>query len=459
MQLSEEQVQALAHRICSNYTHSEDVDFRRYEFGKLTLLQFAGAIETALRAQAEARPVAWILKADLARIKEMTDVWAYWRETGHVAEDDEVALFTHPAPAAAQAGLSEEEWLALAERHAKADWNSEQPDGYLNAVKSLVRDALSRAPATPQSEQKCPADDSWNCKYCHQAQTCTLHSDTQSSKFAATVIGRHDPIGLVSRLRIHGEDRANTAFARSTMREAAGVLEDQAKATPDRRNAWPKVLGVGRNNEHSRNLILYLGAAPTDEELRAIHDALRAQSAQPAMCKSCGGNDMDMPCAYPEGGQPHCLKYAAQPAEPSQPQYKHSADGKRTTLLNAADIIREAQQPAEPSGDERAALAGAIEALECPDTRYCSNPELYEQGFLHARSAAAEMARAAQSGQRAGVAEDWVAVPRWKLERAASVLEQRDVDDRGVAVDLRAMLATAPAAQTQVEGGADAQSA
>lgn len=31
-------------------------------------------------------------------------------------------------------------WLDLAQRHANADWNSEQPDGFLNAVKALCRD-------------------------------------------------------------------------------------------------------------------------------------------------------------------------------------------------------------------------------------------------------------------------------------------------------------------------------
>ena len=60
--------------------------------------------------------------------------------------------------------------------------------------------------------------------------------------------------------------------------------KQQAKPGADERvafEAWPKVLGVGRDNEHPRNLVVYLGAAPTDEELRAIHDALRAaQSGQ-----------------------------------------------------------------------------------------------------------------------------------------------------------------------------------
>jgi hypothetical protein len=44
-----------------------------------------------------------------------------------------------------RAEFTEDQWLALAERHLNADWNSDQPDGYFNAVKALVRDALSTA--------------------------------------------------------------------------------------------------------------------------------------------------------------------------------------------------------------------------------------------------------------------------------------------------------------------------
>lgn len=41
-----------------------------------------------------------------------------------------------------------------------------------------------------------------------------------------------DTTSLIARLRIHAMDRANTAFARSSMREAAGVLEDHQEAEP-----------------------------------------------------------------------------------------------------------------------------------------------------------------------------------------------------------------------------------
>lgn len=39
--------------------------------------------------------------------------------------------------------------------------------------------------------------------------------------------------------------------------------------------------------------------------------------------------------------------------------------------------------------------------------------------------------------------KEWKLVPRWKLERAAAILE-RDGDEYGVGADLRAMIATAP---------------
>ena len=36
--------------------------------------------------------------------------------------------------------LTEDEWLDLASRHSNQDWDSERPDGYLDAVKRLCAD-------------------------------------------------------------------------------------------------------------------------------------------------------------------------------------------------------------------------------------------------------------------------------------------------------------------------------
>ena len=47
--------------------------------------------------------------------------------------------------------LTDDEWYDLAQRHATDDWNCDQPDGYLNSIKAVVRDALAassnRSPA------------------------------------------------------------------------------------------------------------------------------------------------------------------------------------------------------------------------------------------------------------------------------------------------------------------------
>src|SRR5881392_2975945 len=50
--------------------------------------------------------------------------------------------------------------------------------------------------------------------------------------------------------------------------------------------------------------------------------AAHSEDSRQMVCKSCGGNNADVPCAYPEGGQPHCLRAApsASPADPDIPE-------------------------------------------------------------------------------------------------------------------------------------------
>ncbi|MBU9439921.1 hypothetical protein KTE91_33130 [Burkholderia multivorans] len=55
--LSREEVEALAHRICAKYEHSDFVDMRRYTFGILTLEQFAAALESALLEKLRGEPI------------------------------------------------------------------------------------------------------------------------------------------------------------------------------------------------------------------------------------------------------------------------------------------------------------------------------------------------------------------------------------------------------------------
>ncbi|HHT8903981.1 TPA: hypothetical protein ACT5CR_006876 [Burkholderia cenocepacia] len=55
--LSREEVEALAHRICMKYVHSDNEYLRQYTFGMLTLEQFAQAYEAALLEKLCGEPV------------------------------------------------------------------------------------------------------------------------------------------------------------------------------------------------------------------------------------------------------------------------------------------------------------------------------------------------------------------------------------------------------------------
>ena len=59
-------------------------------------------------------PICWITKEQLGQIEDLTaDAWVYWRETGHVAESDEVPLYAAPVPPAAAAPSTQDvQWEA-----------------------------------------------------------------------------------------------------------------------------------------------------------------------------------------------------------------------------------------------------------------------------------------------------------------------------------------------------------
>lgn len=60
--LSREEVEALAHRICMKYAHSDNEYLRQYTFGMLTLEQFAQAYEAALLEKLCGEPRAWLVE-------------------------------------------------------------------------------------------------------------------------------------------------------------------------------------------------------------------------------------------------------------------------------------------------------------------------------------------------------------------------------------------------------------
>jgi len=56
---SDEEIEALAHRVCTKYTHADDPSASRYEFGMLTLRQFARTLLSRYgRPAGDAQPVA-----------------------------------------------------------------------------------------------------------------------------------------------------------------------------------------------------------------------------------------------------------------------------------------------------------------------------------------------------------------------------------------------------------------
>lgn len=66
-------------------------------------------------------------------------------------------------------------------------------------------------------------------------------------------------------------------IAEGLLAPAIAALERAALASAARR--WPPVSGVGRDAGHSRAVVVYLAAEPTDDEMCALHDAVRGEAA------------------------------------------------------------------------------------------------------------------------------------------------------------------------------------
>lgn len=77
--LSREEVEALAHRICMKYVHSDNEYLRQYTFGMLTLEQFAQAYEAALLEKLCGEPVGYTSSTAISYIKaHPTRVLTWW---------------------------------------------------------------------------------------------------------------------------------------------------------------------------------------------------------------------------------------------------------------------------------------------------------------------------------------------------------------------------------------------
>ncbi|CBJ38279.1 protein of unknown function [Ralstonia solanacearum CMR15] len=193
-----------------------------------------------------------------------------------------------------------------------------------------------------------------------------------------------DPTGLIARLRSHAEDRANTAFARSSMREAAGVLEDKQQA------------------EHCQC------AACKNGVLHASDCAVHNGPALPV-------------------GQCDCGKQQVEPSE--QMRQMALADLYEFQQLTGCDSPAEYKakleaQQAEPGADERNVLQEIIDMGRASQPKHRGGNGENTVYLTPARYTALE--RAAQSGQRAGVAED---AARYRWLRAAWLADPDEGED------------------------------
>jgi hypothetical protein len=200
----------------------------------------------------------------------------------------------------------------------------------------------------------------------------------------------------------------------------------------------------------------YLNCSEEWLHSNARADALQSdycKDARQMVCKSCGGNNADVPCAYPEGGQPHCLR-----AAPSE-----SREAWAVSLIQAAiDLM---------SADQIGRWTGVRAFLESSDDAQSASPAALTvpEGYRLVRAELRdEMVRmAASPADHSGDSADMVA-PTDRQGQGAALSDEEifktadlhmqwgkvfyvNADRRGVLVFARAILARASSSQAEVE--------
>lgn len=100
------------------------------------------------------------------------------------------------------------------------------------------------------------------------------------------------------------------------------------------------------------NRLLGYAAAEEIESLRAIVDVWERDRAapEPAVCPTCQGNDMDMPCAYPSESKPGCLRDKGLAREPRAHRLDRLGDCKDCTFPSAGNMDAD-NCPSQPPRD------------------------------------------------------------------------------------------------------------
>ncbi|MDH0906474.1 hypothetical protein N5C65_03355 [Pseudomonas aeruginosa] len=86
-----------------------------------------------------------------------------------------------------------------------------------------------------------------------------------------------DDVARALGLRPNQERGFAWSYLLASIKSCVKASEDSAQA----QHSVPEVSGIGRDTGHPRAVVLYLRKEPTDDDLRAIHDALRSLAAAP----------------------------------------------------------------------------------------------------------------------------------------------------------------------------------
>lgn len=87
--LSREEVEALAHRICARYIHSENIHLRQYTFGITTLEQLVDAILEKLCGE----PVAYTSEDGLRLLSSAEEI-CVWAPDSPLRRQRDIPLYT-----------------------------------------------------------------------------------------------------------------------------------------------------------------------------------------------------------------------------------------------------------------------------------------------------------------------------------------------------------------------------
>ncbi|NAS56508.1 hypothetical protein FOV17_30570 [Pseudomonas aeruginosa] len=89
---------------------------------------------------------------------------------------------------------------------------------------------------------------------------------------------KQEPVATIA--KVPGEDWNGLHFYRDLQGMQPGT-KLYAAPVAQAQHSVPEVSGIGRDTGHPRAVVLYLRKEPTDDDLRAIHDALRSLAAAP----------------------------------------------------------------------------------------------------------------------------------------------------------------------------------